>query len=178
MACPTDPAQPVIDAAIDALADMFDATSSCPPAAGGVTHVRFFAGEIVPLSYWDAHSRGGSTCDEPFVWVRVKARFPSMEFPAPTIDTSPCKAATLQVIAVELGVGSCADMNDTVNWDTLDAEARASLDTSWRINKAVCRAAKLLTADPYGRQVGIEAALPTGPDGGVIAWTTTLYSTL
>lgn len=59
------------------------------------------------------------------------------------------------------------------SWDDYAAEAEVSLDDSWRIELALCRAATLVRA--LGYSAGSGEVAPYGPDGGVVAWTGEAY---
>lgn len=169
MSC-IDPASEVVNKFVLALQVAFDPESECPPDGGGTTVVRFFAGDGAPLAAWDAHSQGGE-CKTPFLWVRVKSRFRSLHFPAPTVDVYPC--ALPRVLAVEIGVGRCAVVGAEPSWEDYATEAEVSLDDSWRIEKALCMAASALRATDHA--VSVDTVTPYGPEGGVIAWTAAAY---
>lgn len=159
-----DPAFDVINAFITALREGFDPTSNCPPDGGGSTDVRFFAGDAAPTAAWDAHA-AGSGCKQPFLWVRVVRRFRSKEFPTPTVVTS-CELP--RVIEVEIGVARCALTEQEPTWAEYATEAEISLDDSWRIELALCRARSLLSMHDF--RVGTDTIVPFGPEGGIIAW--------
>lgn len=167
----TDPASGIIDAFTVALREVFDPASDCPPDGGGSTDVRFFAGDGAPLAAWDAHASGKHGCNAPFLWVRAMRRFRSLSFPAPTIATYPCDLP--RVLAVEIGVGRCAVVDQQPSWSDYAVEAEVSLDDSWRVELALCRAAGALRAAGYA--VGTDTIAPYGPDGGVVAWTAVAY---
>lgn len=171
--CRTDPAMEIVTALTAALTDVFTG-ETCPPLAGNVGTVRFFAGDGAPLAAWDSHASQG--CDTPFVWVRAKARYRSKEFPAPTIDTNPCGCELIKVLAAEIGVGWCAVIDREPTWAEYATEAATSMDAAWRIEMALCRASKILKGDDEGRLVGTDTLSPYGPEGGVIAWTGVLYA--
>ena len=176
--CRTDPAIPVISAAINALRTWFGPTNTaCPPKVGTSEHVRFFAGDGAPMVAWDSHA--SQSCATPFLWVRAMRRYRTAAFPREELAaTNPCGLP--RVMPVELGVGWCAYVPDAdrVDWNEYAAEAAVSLDTSWRLEEALCTAAGLLdTTDDEGRQIGTGTLVPYGPEGGVIAWTGVLYAT-
>jgi hypothetical protein len=175
MPCKPDPAEEIIAALVTGLTDAFTGTE-CPPLVGNVGVVRLFAGDGLPLAAWDAHASGG--CDAPFIWIRPKARYRSHEFPAPTIDTSPCRTTLTRVLAAEVGVAWCAVVEQNPDWADYAAEAANSLDVSRRIEIAICKASTMLGTGEDGedRLVGTDTLAPYGPDGGVIAWTSTFYS--
>lgn len=161
-----DPASEIISAYAAALAEVFDPDSSCPPDGGGSTTVRFFGGDGIPMAAWNAHTSGGEQCDAPFLWVRVMRRFRSAEFPAQTIGIDSCSLP--RVIALEIGVGRCATVDLDPSWEDYAAEAEISLDDSWRIELALCRAAALVRR--IGYSAGTGEVSPYGPEGGVVAW--------
>jgi hypothetical protein len=172
MPCRTDPALEVITAVTTALGDWFDPESECPAKVGTTTNVRFFAGDGAPLAAWDSHASQG--CDEPFVWVRAMRRYRSKNFPTPTLGANPC--GLTRVIAVEIGVGWCAVVDQEPKWADYATEAEVSMDTAWRIEEVLCRASKFLVRDDSERQVGTDTITPYGPEGGVIAWTGVIYA--
>lgn len=165
-----DPASTVIDAFTTALAEAFAADSECPPDAGGSADVRFFGGDGIPMAAWNAHATG-SGCDAPFLWVRVTSRYRTQSFPSVAVDVNSCGLP--KVIAIEIGVGRCADTEMDPDWDDYAAQAEVSLDDSWRIELALCRAASLLRSEGY--TCGSGEILPYGPEGGVMAWTGVAY---
>ena len=180
MACRTDPALPLLVHTTEALATLFGPSDDCPPLIGSTENVRTIAGDGLPLEAWDAHKGGGRKgggCAEPFIWQRVRRRYRSTNFPHPAISTSPC--AALRVIELELGVGWCAEIGSErgqVAWERLDAEATKSMDVAWRLEEALCLAAKKISDDEEGRHTGTDTLVPYGPDAGVIAWSGILYA--
>lgn len=172
MACRTDPAMEVIEAVIATMGEMFRGDAACPPKVGGTDSIRFFAGDGAPLAAWDSHVSQG--CDEPFVWVRAMRRYRSRAFPAPTVDAGPCDLP--KVIAVEVGVGWCAVIDQEPRWSDYEREALLSMDAAWRIEEALCAAATVLRRGASQRMVGTDTLAPYGPEGGVIAWTGVLYA--
>jgi len=162
----TDPASEIVTAYTTALGEVFDPLSDCPPDGGGSTEVRFFGGDAVPMAAWNAHNGGGSSCDEPFLWVRVIRRYRSAEFPDQTIGIDSCSLP--RVIALEIGVGRCSTVELDPSWDEYAAEAEISLDDSWRIELALCRAAARVRT--LGYPAGTGEVSPYGPEGGIVAW--------
>lgn len=167
-----DRAVEVIDTVTAAIAEFFAPREVNPAKVGTTTNVRFFAGDGAPLAAWDSHVSQG--CDEPFVWVRAMRRYRTRQFPNPTPGMNPC--GLLKTIAVEIGVGWCAIVDQEPTWAQYAAEAEMSMDAAWRIEEALCVSAKRLTADDSERQVGTDTITPYGPEGGVIAWTGVLYA--
>lgn len=157
----TDPASEIIQAVRKCMATIFSPTSDCPPLGGGTTKVWFFAGDAAPINEVD--------CNNPFLWVRLASRHRSSQFPDPEMMFSPC--GTPEVITVEVGVARCALM-DEATFDEYQDEAAISLDDSWRLNKLPCCVSGELNNE---HSVGYEAITPYGPEGGIIAWVTTLY---
>ena len=160
-----------------ALGELFGPDDQCPAKVGTTTNVRTFAGDGLPLAAWDSHSTGSSGCKEPFVWQRVRRRFRSAQFPHPTISATPCELT--RVIEVELGVGWCADLGNErggPSWAAYQREAEISMDVAWRLEEALCLAAKLYRADDANQQVGTDTLVPYGPEGSVIAWSGILYA--
>lgn len=157
----TDPASAVITTVMSSLAALFNPNSDCPPAGGGSTDVRFFAGDGAPIDE--------VSCDSPFLWVRLASRFRSEQFPEPSITLSPCGG--FEVIQVEIGVARCAAMDTGITRNQYATEAETSLDDSWRIGKTLCLIRGLLT----DHQIGADMVNPYGPEGGVIAWSTNIY---
>lgn len=176
--CRTDPAIPIMSAAIQGLRTWFDPGAVCKAEVGTTETIRLFAGDGAPLAAWDAHAMSGGGCKEPFIWVRAMRRYRSSSFPSPTIATNPCGLP--RVMPVELGVGWCAEVGEpdrAPSWEAYDREARVSMDTSWRLEEALCTASGVLDQEDVGRQIGVDTLVPYGPEGGVIAWTGVLYAT-
>lgn len=165
-----DPASAIVDACMTAMREVFHPDSECPPVGGGGTEVRFFGGDAIPMAAWNAHTTGEG-CDTPFLWVRVLRRYRTNALPTPMIDTTACGLS--RAIALELGVGRCATVEAEPSWEEYAAEAEISLDDSWRVESALCRAAALNRALNYTAATG--EVSPYGPEGGVVAWTGTIY---
>lgn len=170
MADCVDPASDIVTVLIGSMKRAFDPASSCPPLVGESTDVRFFAGDAAPMAAWDAHAAGYG-CEHPFLWVRSMRRYRSADFPNPTVDRSPCSLP--RVVALEVGVARCAVVDMEPSWHDYGREAEISLDDSWRIETALCDMSKRLGREHY--QVGTEDIAPYGPEGGIIAWTGTVY---
>lgn len=162
----SDPAVAVVTTVMDTLAEAFATPTGPAPV------VRFFAGDGPALAAWDSHASGG--CVDPFIWVLAQRRYRSQTFPAPTIDTNPC--ALTRVLQVQIGVGRCVNVDEVPNWDAMESEAARSLADSYRIEQALCRAAKALSDE--GAQTGVDTLLPYGPEGGIAAWTGAIYVSL
>lgn len=185
-----DPAECAVQTILCVMREVFTQENTPnPPLGGGTSTVRFLAGDATPLSLWDAHA-SECECGTPLVWVRLlrryrtnseASRFGTASFPAPYVGDAVCGG--LPVVAVfEVGIGRCAVVDDPrngVDWNAHDREAEVSLDDSWRIELAMCAASGRLTADggdgPCATKVGVDAVSPFGPDGGVLAWTGTMY---
>jgi hypothetical protein len=155
-----DRASDVVNTVITALKDVYGPGLDCPPLGGTTTTVRFFAGDGAPIE--EIH------CDSPLLWVRLMSRHRSVDFPEPDLIASPCGA--MDVIVLEVGVARCADMDPTAS--VRAGEAEIALDDTWRISKAMCLVSSRLKNDHL---VGTDVIEPYGPEGGVIAWTSTLY---
>ena len=176
-------AECVITQAVCALREAFTDASTNPPLGGGSNTVRFFAGEAVPTSYVDLHINtsdcsGDNCCQrDPFLWVRLIRRYRSKTFPEPYVGPDACAAQ--EVIAVEFGVARCAVLtaDSTADWTALAQEAEVSLDDSYRIGLAMCRASALMRKGCSDMQAQ-DVILPTGPDGGLLSWTGVLYARL
>lgn len=153
-----------VQAFTEAMQEVFD--PSIPPLGGGNTVVRFIAGSTVALELWDAHA-DGCACAEPFLWVRLVRIYRSKVFPAEIVDGNNCGLP--EVAQIEIGVGRCASLGNsdgTVVWDEIESEAVVSLDDSQRISRALCLARAKLDET----SVAVGSIVPSGPDGGVIAW--------
>lgn len=168
----SDPLQAVISDVQAALLSAFNPASEFPPDGGGSITCRVVAGDAVSLELWDAHAQG-SDCAEPFLWVRVMRRFRAKTFPTPILATD---CATQRVVELEIGVARCTKLSAEPDWDELAEEAEISLDDSFRIEVALCRAMAALT--DHGRTVSTGTITPYGPDGGVVAWNGTLFVSL
>jgi len=167
-----DPASDVVNAVIRAMKKAFNPNdANLPPLGGGSETVRFLSGSVVPLSLWDAHAEG-TNCQEPFLWVRLVRSFHSKVFPAPIVDQDNCGLP--EVLQIEMGVGRCSSLgfsDGTVDWEAQKLEAEVSLDDRRRISIAQCLAKRFIS----DRAVGADTLVPSGPDGGVVAWAGTIY---
>ncbi|AHJ88519.1 hypothetical protein Jolie1_019 [Mycobacterium phage Julie1] len=175
--CRTDPAMEIIAAVSDAMAVEFGPREQCGPLVGATENVRFLAGDGAPLAAWDSHAKGGkSGCKEPFVWVRAMRRYRSATFPREALDQNPCSLP--RVMPVEVGVAWCAVISDRPDrapkFEDLAREAEVSMDVAWRLENALCRAAKTLVSDDH--KVGTDTLVPYGPEGGIIAWSGVIYA--
>lgn len=169
--CRTDPAGEVLATVAAAVGAFFTPDGQCPARVGTTDTVRLFAGDGLPVDAWDSHASQG--CDEPLVWVRPVRRYRSRQFPTPTIATD-CDLP--RVIAVEIGVAWCAVVDREPRWSDYADEAETSNDVAWRLEEGLCLARRMLRRDGSERQVGIDILTPYGPEGGVVAWFTTLYA--
>lgn len=162
----------IVTAAQTALLAAFNPTDVVnPPEGGGSKICRVIAGDAVALELWDAHAVG-SNCREPFLWVRVHRRFRSERFPAPTIDVTACTLP--EVVELEIGIGRCTKISETVDWKQQAKEAVIALDDSWRLSLASCLFRSLLP----NQDVGVGTTNPYGPEGGVVGWITTLFASI
>lgn len=168
----------VINKAICAMKEAFDPAASYPPIGGGSTVVRTFAGDATPLAAVNMHIGDVSCGNDPFLWVRLVRRYRSQTFPTPYVGPDGCLAQ--RAVAVEVGVARCAviEAGEGTDWTALAEEAEISVDDSGRIELALCRAAALMKTAKCSDAQAIDAIVPYGPDGGVIAWTGTLYAAI
>lgn len=165
----------ILNQAICAMRQVFDPAASYPPLGGGTTVVRAFAGDATPLAAVDMHIGERQCGTDPFLWVRLARRYRSRDFPTPYVGPDGCRAQT--VAAVEVGVARCAVISaEGADWPALAEEAEISLDDSGRIELALCVASSLMVKAQCSDAQAIDAVIPFGPDGGVIAWTGTLYA--
>lgn len=171
-----DGADCIINKVICALKEAFSPTSSHPPIGGGTERVRVFAGSATPLSAVDMHMDDCGCGNDPFLWVRLVRRYRSQIFPQPYVGDNGCGAP--RVIAVEVGVARCAAAatEGGCDWTAYESEAEISLDDSARIELALCRAAALMKASKCSDMIALDAVVPDGPEGGVIAWVGNLYA--
>lgn len=166
----------ILNKVICAMRAAFDPASGYPPLGGGTTTVRPFAGDATPLAAVDLHINDFGCGADPFLWVRLARRYRSQNFPQPYLGADGCRSQV--VIAVEVGVARCAVIaaGDGPDWKALEEEAEISLDDSGRIELALCHASSLMIESKCSDMQAIDAVVPYGPDGGVIAWTGTLYA--
>lgn len=170
-----DGADCIINKVICALKEAFSPNSSQPPIGSGTERVRVFAGEAAPLSAVDMHLDDCGCGNDPFLWVRLVRRFRSQTFPQPYVGDNGCGSP--RVIAIEVGIARCAAVNsEGCDWTAYESEAEISLDDSARIELALCRAAALMKASKCSDMVALDAVVPFGPEGGVIAWVGNLYA--
>lgn len=165
-----DDASHVINTFMAVMLEAFDPNDSVqPPLGGGSTTVRFLAGDMIPLELWDAQVMGDAACAEPLLWVRMTRRFRFKNFPASSNEAVACSLP--RAIGIEIGVGRCCALETTTDWTVIQTEAEVSLDDSWRIELALCRASSQMKAQD--RLISIGDVTPTGPEGGVVAWSAT-----
>lgn len=166
-----DNAREIVTTAQAVMLEFFGPRDVAPALVGEVKEVRLFAGDGIPLAAWNSIQ----ACGDVFAWVRVVRRYRTRSFPGPTIDTAPC--GLLKAVAVEVGVASCASMEESPRWQDYAREADESMDTAWRLEEALCVMSKRLRRDDSERLTGTDTITPYGPDGGVLAWTGILYAT-
>ena len=174
--CPTDPAVDIVVAYTAAMREAFTPSSSCPPAAGS-DDVRFIAGEGPALVAFDVHTRGNGKCKQPFLWVRLARRYRTgkdADLIQPVLDNGERCDSLPRVVAIEVGVARCSvAVDERAGWDKYEYEAQQSMDDSWRLELALCRAAGKLRAVRH--EVATDVLNPVGPDGGLIGWIGTAY---
>ncbi|UXE04397.1 hypothetical protein SEA_FUNSIZED_26 [Mycobacterium phage Funsized] len=166
-----DNVREIVTTAQAVMLEFFGPRDTAPALAGQVSEVRLFAGEGIPLAAWN--SIGG--CGDVFAWVRVLRRYRTRAFPTATIDAAPCGLA--KAVAIEVGLASCASMDEQPRWEDYAREADESMDTAWRLEEALCVMSRRLKLDDSERLTGTDTIVPYGPDGGVLAWTGVLYAT-
>lgn len=166
-----DPVSDLVNDAIAALSYVYDPTIVCPPPdLTEIPPIRFFAGEAAPSSAFDAITNNPG-CDVPFIWVRLSSRYKSRVFPTPATGSVDCDL--LNVAALEVGVAWCAITEQYPTVQQYATEAETSLDHSWRLEKALCKLMKI--AGAKNRLVSIDTIAPYGPEGGILAWSTTAF---
>lgn len=169
--CPTDPVSDIVNVFTTAMRQLFDPDQDCPPLGKGSKDVRFFAGDDSALLAWEP----GKGCPV-FLWVRVPRRFRSRlnQFPAAFVGNRDCRAAdVVRVVEIEVGVARCATVDTPAKWDKLESENEISLDDSWRIERVL----KVALCELQGakRAFASDTVGPSGPEGGVMAWTGVAY---
>lgn len=167
-----DPAYDIVTKVIVIMRAIFGPEGAgCAPVGGGTNRVNFVTGEGPD---WDpmvgryGEDSDDAACQNPFVWVRLVSRYRSEQFPEPTVINT---CGGISVIALELGVGRCVNIDPVADYDVIAQEAEWGLDDSYRLDKVVC----ILTGpDGLGKDALIAAdpILPSGPEGGGIVWST------
>ncbi|MCM6774981.1 hypothetical protein NDR87_26410 [Nocardia sp. CDC159] len=164
-----DRAITLIGFVVESLRLAFSENSATPPLGGGSPHVRFFAGDSLPLAAWAGHS-ASCDCADPMLWVRVVRRFRTATLPNEEPgEISGC--AIPRAITIEAGVMRCAVVAAEPPWDELEREALVQLDDSHRVDAALCRAMQCAERENAAQSTLLAAGEPFGPEGGVIAWT-------
>lgn len=174
----SDGAECIINAALCAMREVFGKEAEVPPLGGGADAVRFFACEAPPLSAVDLHVEDCG-CAQPFAWVRFTRRYPIGlgRFQISNLVSNPCGEQT--AVGLELGIARCAALGADGNppsWKELATEAEISLDDSWRIQLAQCRASAIMRKSGCSDMQSMDEVIPFGPDGGVLGWTANLYA--
>lgn len=167
-----DAASDVINSLVTAMKQAFKPDSSNPPLGGGTDIVRVFTGDSIPIDAFDAHQNDVG-CDIPFLWVRLVRRYRTSQFPTPFVGPAPCNLPV--ALAVEVGVGRCSFSGAEPDWEYFENLAEIGLDDSWRIELALCRASALIQEADVSTNTAVDAVVPFGPDGGVVAWLGTMY---
>ncbi|UYL88132.1 hypothetical protein SEA_EVAA_21 [Gordonia phage Evaa] len=162
----SDPVSDIITVFVAAMREAFTPDSEFPPIGGGSTDVRVFAGDGIPIETWNAHADNG--CDNPFLWVRLVRRYRTENFPSPS--TSPSNCSLPRAAAIEVGVGRCAVVGLEPSWEDYANEAEVSIDDSWRIELALCRALAKAREQHLAHAGASDLIAPYGPDGGIVAY--------
>lgn len=165
-----DLAEPSIIHLIRAMRQVFNPTAPTPPVGGGTEHVRFFAGDQMPTAAVDMH-REGCGCGEPLLWVRLVQRYRTTppQFPNPVVLADSCITDLVPAIELEVGVMRCAVVKEEPEWCDYEKEASVSLDDSWRVEAAMCRAMDCAVNEQDAKKTAVGNVVPWGPQGGVIA---------
>lgn len=166
-----DPAQCALHDVVCALMDVFGPEVSVVPMGGACSEVHVFAGDALPIAAWNTYVDDG--CTSGFLWVRLVRRYRTQNFPAPAVVDNTCGLS--EVLTVEMGIARCALMDEAPTPQQYDEEAAISLDDSWRLSLAQCRAAALLKESECGLSTALDIVSPFGPEGGVIAWVATIH---
>lgn len=165
MGC-SDPAARLVDVFCVVMGEAFGADAVCPPVSP-VSRVWLMAGDGSGLPVTDC---------EPVAWVRISHRYRSLidQFPAGFQGAGACGlSTTIPVLAVEVGIARCTSMEVNPDWAVLRDEAVTGLDDSWRLAQVLCGASKRLRSDHL--LVATDTIAPSGPSGGMIAWTGMAY---
>lgn len=167
-----DPSFSVITTLMTVVRAVMDPDSEYPPVGGGTTKVHLVSGEGAawdPMAGRYGDEDDTDQCPNPFVWVRLVSRYRSTNFPEATVQAG---CAGVSVLAMEVGIGRCVDIDAAVDWKTTAIEAEWGLDDAFRLDKIAC-----VTAGQLGNKalVAFDPAVPEGPEGGGIVWTTTIY---
>lgn len=160
----------VIGYVIENLRQAYSENAVTPPLGGGSPHVRFFAGDTLPLAAWVGH-RNDCSCNDPMLWVRVVRRFRSRDLPNEEAAILGAGCGAPRAITIEAGVMRCANTDAEPRWEDLEQEALVQLDDSYRVDAALCRAMQCAEDDNKALSTALAAGEPYGPEGGVIAWT-------
>lgn len=168
----TDPAFAAVTTVMNVMREVFGPDGAGqPPVGGGVDRVHFVTGEGAQWDPLIGRDEYGDSCDPAFVWVRQVSRYRTVAFPEPT-SVNPCGGMT--VLALELGVGRCVNIDPLPNYEAIAKEAEWGLDDSFRLNLVACI---LGGEDGLGSdvQLAVDPIMPEGPEGGGVVWTTTVY---
>ena len=158
--------------------DYFNNELENAPIGGGIDSiedVQFFAGDGIPLSYFQSFTDGGNSCS-PFLWVRLTSRFRTETFPVPHVGPAPCGMP--RAVKIETGISRCAVNEAEPTRDELAREAEIELDDSNRVDLALCRGLNLAKKHGCVNMTAIETVIPFGPEGGIIAWLGLAYAQL
>lgn len=167
-----DPSQDVVTELMKVVRAVYDPNTSYPPVGGGTTKVHLVSGEGPswdPMASRIGEQGGDSDCPDPFIWVRLLSRYRSTAFPEPSSIPG---CAGIPVLALEVGVGRCVNIDAEVDWRIIAQEAEWGIDDAYRLDKIACVLAGHLGETAL---VSSEPAVPEGPDGGGIVWSNTVF---
>lgn len=166
-----DPSQEFVTELMNVVRAVYHPDSNYPPIGGGTTQVHLVSGEGPS---WDPMAgrigeQDGEKCPNPFVWVRLLSRYRSESFPEPSTTVS-CPG--ISVLALEVGVGRCVNIDAEVDWRVIAQEAEWGIDDAYRLDKIACVLSGYLANRAL---VAAEPAVPEGPDGGGIVWSSNVF---
>lgn len=149
---------------------IYDPDTTYPPIGGGTKTVHFVSGEGPA---WDPMASRigeveGDACS-PFVWVRLVSRYRTTTFPEAETTVN---CGGIPVVALEVGVGRCVNIDAEVDWGVIATEAEWGFDDAFRLDRIGC----VMKGEYQNRaQIAVDPILPEGPEGGGVVWSTTIY---
>lgn len=173
-----DNASCIINHLKNALYLAFKTDQDSPPLGDGIDSVeavKFFAGDGIPLAFFQSLTNGGEDCS-PFIWVRLHNRYRTLNFPTPHVGPAPC--GTGRAVKIEVGIARCAIIDPEPSDDDYATEAEIELDDSNRIDLALCAGLRAALKHECATATALDNVLPFGPEGGVIAWMGLGYAAL